>query len=67
MENLDPPPPQIKVGKMARFGSCAASSLIWGGLGFAVPSYFVQDCVLGQNKWKTLTPLPALPNQRWEN
>ena len=50
MENLDPlpPPPQIKDGKMARFGFCAASSLIWGGggggWGFAVPFYFVRDC-----------------------
>ena len=50
MENLDPlplpPPPQIKDGKMARFGFSAASSLIWGGWGFAVPFYFVQDCSL---------------------
>ena len=30
MENLDLPSPQIKDGKMARFGFCAASSLIWG-------------------------------------
>ena len=31
MGNLYPlPPPQIKDGKMARFGFCAASSLIWG-------------------------------------
>ena len=38
-----PPLPQIKDGKMARFGFCATSSLIWGGWGFAVPFYFVQD------------------------
>ena len=38
---------KIKDGKMVRFGSCAASSLIWeGGGGFAVPFYFVQDCSL---------------------
>ena len=29
---------------MARFGFCAASSLILGGWGFAVPFYSVQDC-----------------------
>ena len=28
-----PPPPQIEDGKMARFSLCAASSLIWRGLG----------------------------------
>ena len=42
MKNLDrlprqpyhpPPPPQIEDGKMARFALCAASSLIWSGLG----------------------------------
>ena len=44
MKNLDrfprqpyppppPPPPQIEDGKMARFALCAASSLIWRGLG----------------------------------
>ena len=51
MENLDPPPtpppPQIKDGKMARFGFCAVSSLIWEwgwGGGFAVSFYSVQDC-----------------------
>ena len=44
MENLYPPQPKTKNGKMARFGFCAASSLIWGGWGFAVPFYSVQDC-----------------------
>ena len=48
-----PPPPQIKDGKMARFGSCAASSLLWGGGGrgggFAVPFYSVQDCSFLKN------------------
>ena len=35
----------FKDGKMARFGFCAASSLIWGGgWGFAVPFYSIQDC-----------------------
>ena len=28
------PPPQINDGKMARFGFCAASFLLWGGWGF---------------------------------
>ena len=46
MEHLEPPlrPPD---GKMARFGFCVASSLIWGGgggWGFAVPIYSLQDC-----------------------
>ena len=44
-EICNPPPPQIKDGKMARFGFCAASSLLWGGWGFAVPFYSVQDCL----------------------
>ena len=49
MENLYSPPRQIKDGKLARFGFCAASFLIWGageGWGFAVPLYSVQDCSL---------------------
>ena len=43
-KTLTPPPPQINDGKMARFCPRAASSLIWGGWGFAVPFYFVQNC-----------------------
>ena len=43
MENLYPPSPQIKNGKMARFGFCAASSLIWGEWGLAVSFYSAQD------------------------
>ena len=43
---------------MARFGFCAASSLLWGGWGFAVPFYSVQDCNLGQNRWKICNPPP---------
>ena len=42
-----PPCPQIKDGKMARFGFCTASPLIWRGRrdgGFTVPFYSVQDC-----------------------
>ena len=35
---------QIKEGKMARFGFCTASSLIWGGGKFG--GDFVQDCSL---------------------
>ena len=40
---------QIKDRKMARFGFCAASSLIGGGggsMGFAVSFNSVQDCSL---------------------
>ena len=45
MENLDPPlPPKSRMGKWRVFALRAASSLIWGGWGFAVPFYFVQDC-----------------------
>ena len=47
MENLDPPrPPSIKsrMRKWRVFGLRAASSLIWGGWGFPVPFYSVQDC-----------------------
>ena len=38
-----PPAPQIKDGKMVRFGFCAASSLIWGEWGFALSFYSVHD------------------------
>ena len=41
-------PTQIKDGKMARVGFCAASSLIWGGgggWGFAVP--FIPSKIVG--------------------
>ena len=34
------------MGKWRVFAHRAASSLIWGGWGFAVPFYFVQDCGL---------------------
>ena len=51
MENLDPPPPQIKDGKMARFAFARLHPCFGGGgggggggWGFAVPFYFVQDC-----------------------
>ena len=45
------PSPQIKDRKMARFGFCAASSLMGGGggggsMGFAVSFNSVQDCSL---------------------
>ena len=53
-----PSPPKSKMEKWRVFALRAASSLIWGGWGFAVPFYFVQDCNLGQNKWETLTPPP---------
>ena len=36
MENLDPPPPQIKDGKMARFCSSRAFILDLGGGGMGV-------------------------------
>ena len=45
-ENLDPPPPpKSRMGKWRVFALRAPSSLIWGGWGFAVPFYFVQDCL----------------------
>ena len=81
MGNLYPPPPpqspQMKDGKMARFGFCAPLSLNpglggGGGWGFAVPFYSVQDCNknvqdcnLGQNRWEICTPIH--PHQGWEN
>ena len=42
-----PLPPKSWMGKWRVFALHAASSLIWGGggLGFAVPFYFVQDCL----------------------
>ena len=39
-----PPPDKSRMGKWRVFALRAASSLIWGGWGFAVPFYFVQDC-----------------------
>ena len=45
MENVDPPPlSKSRMGKWRGFALRAASSLIWGDGGFAVPFYFVQDC-----------------------
>ena len=44
MKNLDHPPPKSKMEKWRVFALRAASSLIWGGWGFSVPFYFVQDC-----------------------
>ena len=54
MEKLDPSPlPQkSKIRKMRVFALRTASSLILGGLGLVVPFYSVQDCNLGQSKWK---------------
>ena len=41
-----PLPPKSRMGKWCVFALRAPSSLIWGGWGFAVPFYFVQDCKL---------------------
>ena len=38
------PPPKSRMGKWRVFALRAASLLILGGRGFAVPFYFVQDC-----------------------
>ena len=46
-----PLPPKSRMGKWRVFGLRAVSSLIWGGWGFAVPFYFVQDCNLGQSSF----------------
>ena len=40
-----PLPPKSRMGKWRVFALRAPSSLIWGGWGFAVPFYFVQDCL----------------------
>ena len=51
MENLDPPPPpQIKDGKMVCFCPSCGFICDLGGMGFAVPFYFVQDCSCGQQQ-----------------
>ena len=42
-----PLPPKSRMGKWRVFALRAPSSLIWGGWGFAVPFYFVQDCSIG--------------------
>ena len=39
-----PLPPKSRMVKWRVFALRAPSSLIWGGWGFAVPFYFVQDC-----------------------
>ena len=44
LKTLTSPPPKSKMRKWRVFALRAASSLIWGGWGFAVPFYFVQDC-----------------------
>ena len=62
-----PPPPKIKDKKMRVFALRTASSLILGGLGLVVPFYSVQDCNLGQSKWKIQNRPPTPQNQRWEN
>ena len=36
--------PKSKIGRWCVFALCAASSLIWGGMGVVVPFYSVQDC-----------------------
>ena len=45
-----PLPPKSRMGKWRVFALRAASSLIWGGWGFAVPFYFVQDCRIGEDE-----------------
>ena len=63
MEKLDPSPlPQkSKIRKMRVFALRTASSLILGGLGLVVPFYSVQDCNLGQTKWKIQNRPPPPP------
>ena len=39
-------PPQIKDGKMARFGFCATSSLIWGGGGGGLLLHFISSKIV---------------------
>ena len=57
MEYLEPPSPQIKDEKMARFGFCLALSSISGGLGFVVPFYIFQDQYWTE-QMKNLAPPP---------
>ena len=56
MENIEssppPPPPSIKDGKMARFGHCAASSLISEERGVCC-SYFILSTVVDRVIFKT--------------
>ena len=53
-EICNPPPPQIKDGKMARFGFCAASSLLWGDGGLLF--HFILSKIKIDGKF--VTPLP---------
>ena len=55
------PPPRIKDRKMVRFGFCAASSLICGGWGFAVPFYSVQDCSKSRTHTIPLATQASIP------
>ena len=66
MEKLDPfPLPQkSKIRKMRVFALRTASSLILGGLGLVVPFYSVQDCNLGQSKWKIKNRPPHPPKSK---
>ena len=51
---------------MARFGFRAASSLIWGGWGFAVAFYFFQDCSLGlTTEYRATFPTILIEVARW--
>ena len=43
MEHFDHPSPHFSDAKMAGFGLCTPSSLLWGGRGLIVPFYGVQD------------------------
>ena len=52
-----PLPPKSRMGKWRSLALRAASSLIWGGWGFAVPFYFVQDCSWGSRIACPLQPV----------
>ena len=58
-EICNPPPPQIKDGKMARFGFCAASSLLWGDGGLLFHFILSKIAILDKkNRWEICNPLP---------
>ena len=65
MEYLEPPSPQIKDEKMARFGFRLALSSISGGIGVCCSILFCPRSILDRTDEKFSTT--SSPNQGWKN
>ena len=57
---VPPPSPKIKDVKMARFGFCAASSLIWGRGGWGLLFHFILSKIVGRTGCIKLNWRPRL-------